>query len=175
MASITRDEAEEILGVCRKAARRFRARVVDPEDSAQDAALAAVVARKKRGARLALPLLRLIAKRTVINSTRNELVRLRGGVVAKTNPARVARVMYEAPGFVAFHHVEEDTSEVVLAHNPWPELEQAMAASSLRALRASALEGLDRPIAGSSRQAEHARMMRSVAWLKAHRRPFDCF
>lgn len=177
MTAISRDEAEEILGVCRYEAKRFsrRSKLLEPDDAAQEAAVAILVARRRAAARLAGPLMRVVARRRIINATRDELVRKRQAAGAR-GARGTFRIMLESPGFLAVEHRDEADAEPTLAHNPWPAWERAYAAQQLSVKRCGAMaESWDRPRPGTSRQAEHGRLRRAAAWYKKNRLPFDCF
>lgn len=177
MTPIPRAEAEEILGLCRYEAKRFsrRSRVIEPDDAAQEAAVAILTVRRRTNGPLAGPLMRVVARRRILNATRDELLRRR-----RPSGARVGRgafrVMLEAPGFLAAERLEEEVAEPVLAHDPWPAWERAYVVQELSVRRRGTVtEPWGRPRPGTSRQAEHGRLRRAVAWYKKNRLPFDCF
>lgn len=177
MSTISRAEAEEILGICRYEAKRFsrRSRLLEPEDAAQEAAVEILVVRRRTAARLAGPLMRVVARRRIINASRNELVRKRQASGARA-PRGTFRVMLDSPGFSAIEHLDDEEVEPTLAYDPWPAWERAYAAQELSTRRRGALaESWDRPHPGASRQAEHNRLRRAAAWYKKNRLPFDCF
>lgn len=172
-----------ILKIASEEANRARRRGMvwlSVEDAAQEGALAVIAA---CGAKddLDWALVRVVARRRIFTAHRNEAVRrtAKTGAHYSTQAGKTFKVQYTAPGFLAFDssYDEDEAGPPILAHNPEPFLVDAIAARTLVTKRQTALtlqtEAGNAPAAASSRQAQHARLQRDVAWAKANARPFD--